>query len=41
MPKLLTQVRLLRPSKWPVIDRNGGRLHVGMVAGFSLECLAG
>jgi hypothetical protein len=41
MPKLLTQVLLLRPSKWPVIDRNGGRLHVGTVAGFKLEYPAG
>ncbi|CAH1677931.1 hypothetical protein CHELA41_24464 [Hyphomicrobiales bacterium] len=41
MPKLLTQVLLLRPSKWPDIDRNGGRLHVGTGAGFRLECPAG
>jgi len=41
MPKLLTQVLLLRPSKWPDIDRNRGRLHVGIVAGFRSEYPAG
>jgi hypothetical protein len=33
MPKLLTEVLLLRPQT--------GRILIGMVAGFNLECLAG
>jgi hypothetical protein len=41
MPKLLTQVVVFRPSKWPDIDRNRGRLHSGMAAGFKSECPAG
>lgn len=31
----------ISPSKWRDIDRNRGRLHVGTVAGFRLEYLAG
>lgn len=30
MPEVLTQDRRRRPSKWPVIDRNGGRLQFGI-----------
>jgi hypothetical protein len=40
VPKLLTQV-FAPASKWPVIDRNRGRLHSGMVAGFKSELPAG
>jgi hypothetical protein len=41
MPKLLTQVGIFRPSKWPDNNRNGGRLHSGMAAGFKSEYPAG
>jgi hypothetical protein len=44
MPQLLTRVTCRSssvPRKWPVIDRNGGRLHSGMVADFKSEYLAG
>jgi hypothetical protein len=30
MPKLLTQGMIISAGKWPVFDRNAGRLHVGI-----------
>ncbi|CDX42556.1 conserved hypothetical protein [Mesorhizobium sp. SOD10] len=33
MPKLLTQEVIFSAENWPVFDRNGGRLQIGMVAG--------
>ncbi|SEO93136.1 hypothetical protein SAMN05216228_10301, partial [Rhizobium tibeticum] len=33
MPKLLTQGVIFSAENWPVFDRNGGRLQIGMVAG--------
>jgi hypothetical protein len=42
MPEGLTQTKTPTSSEtWPEIDRNGGRLHFGMVDGFKLECMAG
>ena len=38
MPEVLTQKGAPGPSaRWPDKSRNGGRLHVGMVAGFKSE----
>ena len=38
MPEGLTQTKTPTFSEtWPEIDRNGGRLHFGMVAGFKSE----
>jgi hypothetical protein len=42
MPEGLTQTKTLTFSEtWLEIDRNGGRLHFGMVAGFTSEYPAG
>src|SRR5258707_574003 len=42
MPDGLTQTKPPTFSEtWPEIDRNGGRLHFGMVAGFTSENPAG
>jgi len=38
MPEGLTQTKTPTSSEtWPEIDRNGGRLHIGMVDGFKSE----
>jgi hypothetical protein len=38
MPEGLTQTKTPTFSEtWPEIDRNAGRLHFGMVAGFKSE----
>ena len=42
MPEGLTQTKTPTFSEtWPEIDRNAGRLHFGMVAGFTSENPAG
>jgi len=42
MPELLTQPKTPdRPAKWPELNRNGGRLQIGTVAGIKSVSLAG
>ena len=42
MPELLTQPKTPEiPDRWPELNRNGGRLQIGMVADITSEYPAG